>query len=207
MHRPPNPNLQCPSKPLIDLLSSPRIKHVDLNYIDDQSGTTLLHEAAKRKDLSLLELAIRAGADVFVRDRKGRPVYDASGTGKDDQVRVFLRQCESPFGTSQLHPTDVLQSRVMIPHYWLPRLRRLHHPPSKATCISILMSQGDITLDGSYSRTEFSPVSPASYLRRTVLTRGLRLSPPRRREYRFPRVDHNENSRPESRFGDQRTEI
>ena len=91
----PNPNPQYSSKPLIDLLSSPRIKHVDLNYVDDQSGTTLLHEAAKRKDLSLLELAIRAGADVFVRDRKGRPVYDASGTGKDDQVRVFLRQCES----------------------------------------------------------------------------------------------------------------
>lgn len=68
---------------------------MNLNYIDDQSGTTLLHEAAKRKDLSLLELAIRAGADVFVRDRRGRPVYDASGMGKDDQVRVFLRQCES----------------------------------------------------------------------------------------------------------------
>lgn len=90
----PNPNHQHSSKPLIDFLSSPRIKHVDLDYIDDQSGTTLLHEAAKRRDLSLLELAIRAGADVFVRDRKGRAVYDASGTGKDDQVRVFLRQCK-----------------------------------------------------------------------------------------------------------------
>ena len=91
----PNPSPHYSSKPLIDLLSSPRIKHVDLNYIDDQSGATLLHEATKRKDLSLLELAIRAGADVFVRDRKGRPVYDASATGRDDQVRVFLRQCES----------------------------------------------------------------------------------------------------------------
>ena len=68
---------------------------MDLSYIDEESGSTLLHEAARRRDLSLLELAIRAGADVFVRDRKGRPVYDASGTGKDDQVRVFLRQCWS----------------------------------------------------------------------------------------------------------------
>ena len=101
-HSSPNPNPQYSSKPLIDFLSFPRIKHVDLNYIDDQFGTTLLHEAAKRKDLSLLELAIRAGADVFVRDRKGRAVYDASGTGKDDQVRVFLRQCESLIETSQL---------------------------------------------------------------------------------------------------------
>jgi len=92
-HSSPNPGYS--SKPLIDLLSSPRIKHVDLSYIDDQSGTTLLHEATKRKDLSLLELALRAGADVFVRDRKGRPIYDASATGRDDQVKVFLRQCES----------------------------------------------------------------------------------------------------------------
>ena len=101
-HKSPNSNFQNFSKPLTDFLSSPRIKHVDLNYIDDESGTTLLHEAAKRKDLSLLELAIRAGGDVFVRDRKGRPVYDASGTGKDDQVRVFLRQCELVFITFKL---------------------------------------------------------------------------------------------------------
>lgn len=79
---------------------------MDLNYIDDQSGTTLLHEAAKRKDLSLLELAIRTGADVFVRDRRGRPVYDASGTGKDDQVRVFLRQCE--WLLERLKPTRLI---------------------------------------------------------------------------------------------------
>lgn len=35
---------------------------------------------------------MRAGADVFVRDRKGKMAYD--GVGKDDRVRVFLRQCE-----------------------------------------------------------------------------------------------------------------
>ena len=94
-----NHNSQNLSRPLVNFLSSPRVKHVDLNYIDDQTGTTLLHEAAKRKDLSLLELAVRGGADVFVRDRNGRLVYDASGTGKDDQVRVFLRQCKSLLAT------------------------------------------------------------------------------------------------------------
>jgi oxysterol-binding protein 1 len=80
-----------PPQALLNLLSSPRIKHVDLSYIDDASGTTLLHVAAKRKDLRLIELAVRAGADVFVRDRKGRAVTE--GGGKDDRVRVFLRQC------------------------------------------------------------------------------------------------------------------
>lgn len=64
---------------------------LDLSYVDDASGTTLLHEAARRRDLRLVELAVRAGADVFVRDRRGRPVADAAG--KDDRVKVFLRQC------------------------------------------------------------------------------------------------------------------
>ncbi|GBE78765.1 hypothetical protein SCP_0116570 [Sparassis crispa] len=79
-----------PPSALLKLVSSPRIHLVNLSYIDDASGRTLLHEAARRKDLRLVELAIRGGADVFVRDRKGRAVGD--GVGKDDRVRVFLRQ-------------------------------------------------------------------------------------------------------------------
>lgn len=63
---------------------------MDINQLDASSGSTLLHEAAKRKDLRLVELAIRAGADVFVRDRRGRGV--AEGAGRDDRVKVFIRQ-------------------------------------------------------------------------------------------------------------------
>lgn len=54
----------------------------------------MLHEAARRKDLSLIDLAIRAGADVFVRDKRGKAVGEGGGGSKDDKVRVFLRQCE-----------------------------------------------------------------------------------------------------------------
>ncbi|KAH9475771.1 Oxysterol-binding protein-like protein 1 [Psilocybe cubensis] len=79
-----------PVPALIQFLESPRIKFVDLSYLDNDSGTSLLHEAARRKDLRLIELAVRAGADVFVRNRKGKMAYE--GTGKDDRVRVFLRQ-------------------------------------------------------------------------------------------------------------------
>ncbi|KIJ64051.1 hypothetical protein HYDPIDRAFT_112576 [Hydnomerulius pinastri MD-312] len=79
-----------PSPALVSLLESPRAKGVDLSYLDDTSGTSLLHEAARRKDLRLIELAVRAGADVFVRDRRGKMAYD--GAGKDDRARVFLRQ-------------------------------------------------------------------------------------------------------------------
>lgn len=80
-----------PNPALLALLESPRIHFVNLSYLDDDSGTSILHEAARRKDLRLIELAVRAGADVFVRDRKGKMAYE--GAGKDDRVRVFLRQC------------------------------------------------------------------------------------------------------------------
>jgi ankyrin repeat protein len=80
-----------PNAALVALLESPRARGVDLSYLDDASGTSLLHEAARRKNLRLIELAVRAGASVFVRDRRGKMAYE--GAGKDDHVRVFLRQC------------------------------------------------------------------------------------------------------------------
>ena len=79
------------SHALIQLLESPRVAFLDLSYLDDDSGTSLLHEAARRKDLRLIELTVRAGADVFVRNRKGKMAHE--GAGRDDRVKVFLRQC------------------------------------------------------------------------------------------------------------------
>jgi hypothetical protein len=81
-----------PDPALASLLDSPRIRFVNLSYLDDSTGTSLLHEAARRKDLKIIELAVRGGADVFVRDRRGRMAHERSG--KDDHVRVFLRQRE-----------------------------------------------------------------------------------------------------------------
>lgn len=88
-----SPPSDPPSSELLALLSSPRIKHVDLSYLDEDSGSSLLHEAARRKDLRLIELAVRAGADVFVRDRRGKMASEGA-SGKDEKVKVFLRQCE-----------------------------------------------------------------------------------------------------------------
>jgi ankyrin repeat protein len=65
---------------------------VNLSYLNNDSGLSLLHQAATRKDLRLIELAVRAGADIFVRNRRGKMAL--GGLGKDDRVRVFLRQCE-----------------------------------------------------------------------------------------------------------------
>jgi ankyrin repeat protein len=85
-----SPHTTPPASALLHLLESPRIRFVNLSYLDDDSGTSLLHEAARRRDLRLIELAVRAGADVFIRDRKGKMAYE----GKDEKVKVFLRQCE-----------------------------------------------------------------------------------------------------------------
>ncbi|KZV69891.1 hypothetical protein PENSPDRAFT_608176 [Peniophora sp. CONT] len=83
------PSAQPPAQ-LVIILSSPRARLLNLSYLDDDSGTTLLHEASRRKDASLVELAMRGGADIFVRDRRGRTVQDV--VGKDDKMRAFLRQ-------------------------------------------------------------------------------------------------------------------
>ncbi|TFK62382.1 hypothetical protein BDN72DRAFT_827523 [Pluteus cervinus] len=99
---PPN---EQPSPLLIQLLQSPRVQFVNLSYLEDGSGLALLHEAAKRKDLRLIELAVRAGADVFVRNRKGKTAYE--GSGKDDRVRVFLRQYAN-------HDTTLIQSQTPL---------------------------------------------------------------------------------------------
>ncbi|KAL0565505.1 hypothetical protein V5O48_016524, partial [Marasmius crinis-equi] len=99
-----SPPSSPPSPSLLNLLQSPRVRFVDLSYLDDDTGTSLLHEAAKRKDLRLIELAVRAGADVFVRDRRGKVAYE--GTGKDDSTRVFLRQFAN-------HDTTLIQTRTI----------------------------------------------------------------------------------------------
>ena len=97
------PRDERPPEALVALLTSPRVRMVDLSYLDDATGTTLIHEAARRRDLRMVELAVRAGADVFMRDRRGRTPCD--GYPKDDKVRVFLRQCTS---ASILHSNAVL---------------------------------------------------------------------------------------------------
>lgn len=54
-----------------------------------ESGGTLLHEAARRKDLKLAQLLLLNGADPFRRDRKGRLPQDVT---KDDRTRAILKR-------------------------------------------------------------------------------------------------------------------
>ena len=54
-----------------------------------QSGGTLLHEAARNKDLKLIQLLLMHGADPFRRDRKGKLPQDVT---KDDKTRSILKR-------------------------------------------------------------------------------------------------------------------
>lgn len=98
-----SPLSEPPSPSLLQLLDSPRISFVDLSYLDNDTSTSLLHEAARRKDLRLIELAVRAGADVFIRNRKGKMAHETAG--KDDRVRVFLRRFANHDKTLLPNPT------------------------------------------------------------------------------------------------------
>ncbi|PWN37056.1 uncharacterized protein FA14DRAFT_117850 [Meira miltonrushii] len=70
-------------------LQLPRIGVVDLNTKSRVSGSTLLHDAVRRKDTQLIELAVRKGADVFVRNKRGKRVLE---TTKDEKIKALLQQ-------------------------------------------------------------------------------------------------------------------
>ena len=53
------------------------------------SGGTLLHEAARKRDTTLIQLLLMHGADPFRRDRKGKLPQDVT---KDDKTRSILRK-------------------------------------------------------------------------------------------------------------------
>ena len=54
-----------------------------------QSGGTLLHEAARKRDTNLIQLLLLHGADPFRRDRKGKLPQDVT---KDDRTRAILKK-------------------------------------------------------------------------------------------------------------------
>lgn len=52
-------------------------------------GGTLLHEAAKKRDVKLIQIMLLNGADPFRRDRKGKLPQDYT---KDDRTRAILKR-------------------------------------------------------------------------------------------------------------------
>ncbi len=84
-------------KMLGEVLEEPRVKMVlDINggeFASDittiQSGGTLLHEAARKKNTALIQVLLLHGADPFRRDRRGKLPQDVT---KDDTTRAMLKR-------------------------------------------------------------------------------------------------------------------
>ena len=84
-------------KKLEDLLTEPRVEGgLDVNALElptdretVQSGGTLLHEAARKRDIQLAQLLLLHGADPFRRDRRGKLPQDVT---KDDRTKAILKK-------------------------------------------------------------------------------------------------------------------
>ncbi|GAA5871264.1 hypothetical protein JCM16303_000699 [Sporobolomyces ruberrimus] len=85
---------------LYHFIAKPRAKCLDFNLQESTSGTTILHEAVRRKDLGLIKLVLNRGGDVLVRDRKGKLPNDFA---KDDRIKSVLKQVVS-------HESQALQA-------------------------------------------------------------------------------------------------
>lgn len=79
------------------LLEEPRVEGtLDVNSLElatdpatVQSGGTLLHEGARKKDTRLIQILLMHGADPFRRDKKGRLPQDVT---KDDKTRAIVKK-------------------------------------------------------------------------------------------------------------------
>lgn len=79
------------------LLTDPRVRSLlDVNGSElatdpatVESGGTLLHEAARMRDTTLIQLLLLNGADPFRRDRSGKLPQDVT---KDDRTRAILKK-------------------------------------------------------------------------------------------------------------------
>ncbi|KAA1088990.1 hypothetical protein PGT21_003119 [Puccinia graminis f. sp. tritici] len=88
-------NHESAADQLYKFMNLPRCKSIDFSLKEDQTGTTLLHEAAKRKDIYLINLAILRGADVLARDKRNKMPIDVA---IDEKVKAILRQAASTEG-------------------------------------------------------------------------------------------------------------
>ncbi|RAL04373.1 uncharacterized protein BO80DRAFT_452464 [Aspergillus ibericus CBS 121593] len=79
------------------VLEEPRVEGImDVNSLDlvtdpvtAQSGGTLLHEGARKKDTQLIQILLMHGADPFRRDKKGKLPQDVT---KDDKTRAIVKK-------------------------------------------------------------------------------------------------------------------
>ncbi|KAK9458354.1 Oxysterol-binding protein-domain-containing protein [Dipodascopsis uninucleata] len=76
-------------KGLEKILSNPRASALlDINGQDPDTGSTVLHDAARARNASMVEFILNHGGDPFRRDRKGKLAIDLC---KDDAIKKLLK--------------------------------------------------------------------------------------------------------------------
>jgi oxysterol-binding protein 1 len=70
-----------------------------MNRLDIETGSTFLHDAARRGDKKLIEILLAYGADPILRDRKSKLPYEVT---KDQEIRSMLRASQ-PAKASSTH--------------------------------------------------------------------------------------------------------
>lgn len=90
-----------------------RARSLDFSTLTPGSrGTTVIHEAARRKDVELLKLCQKLGASMVVRDRKGKFPIDVAA--KDDAVKGLLRASANSEGRALRRSTSLHGSSAAL---------------------------------------------------------------------------------------------
>ncbi|GJJ73310.1 oxysterol-binding protein 1 [Entomortierella parvispora] len=78
---------------LIGLFDHPRASFVlNISHQDTETGSTILHSASRRKDMSMVQWCLDQGIDTLLRDKKGKTAADVT---KDTKIKNLLRDSRS----------------------------------------------------------------------------------------------------------------
>lgn len=89
---------------LIGLFDHPRAAFVlNISHQDTDTGSTILHSASRRKDMSMVQWCLDQGIDTLLRDKKGKTAADVT---KDSKIKNLLRDSRSQGSVAPLIPTS-----------------------------------------------------------------------------------------------------
>ena len=92
------------------ILQSGRTKALlHMNRLDMETGSTFLHDAARRGDKKLVEILLAYGGDPIRRDRKGKLPFEVA---KDMEIRGLLRSSQPPsVSTTSVVPGEPISQK------------------------------------------------------------------------------------------------
>jgi oxysterol-binding protein 1 len=79
-----------------------------MNRLDSETGSTFLHDAARRGDKKLVEILLSLGADPIRRDRKSKLPYEVT---KDHELRNMLRASQPAKASAHAAPGDPISQK------------------------------------------------------------------------------------------------